>query len=186
MSDPMRPVEIEDVLSSIRRLVSDDPRPAPAAMPVLILTPALRVMPEKAPQVSAGTDKRPAASLDWIVSSIGAGVSDAMQEWEPETGDTDVAIPPRPTTTQPVESLRPRALSRSSHRAPDRSAPATEPLIGTTGENDAYLDEGMLRDMVRALILEELGGAMGEKITRNVRKLVRAEIARALTVRDLD
>ena len=51
MSEPMSSTEIEDVLSSIRRLVSDDLRPAPRAATVasegngkLILTPALRVV----------------------------------------------------------------------------------------------------------------------------------------------
>jgi hypothetical protein len=36
------------------------------------------------------------------------------------------------------------------------------------------------------MIREELQGALGERITRNVRKLVRAEINRALIARDLD
>ena len=50
MSDPVTNVEVEDVLSSIRRLVSDDNRPSmKTATPVklspdrLVLTPALRV-----------------------------------------------------------------------------------------------------------------------------------------------
>jgi hypothetical protein len=47
-------------------------------------------------------------------------------------------------------------------------------------------DEDMLRDLVRDIIREELQGALGERITRNVRKLVRAEIARALAVRDFE
>lgn len=47
-------------------------------------------------------------------------------------------------------------------------------------------DEEMLRDLVRDIIREELQGALGERITRNVRKLVRAEIARAMAVRDFE
>ncbi len=47
-------------------------------------------------------------------------------------------------------------------------------------------DEDVLRDLVRDLIREELTGALGERITRNVRKLVRAEIARAMTLREFD
>ena len=39
---------------------------------------------------------------------------------------------------------------------------------------------------VRDIIREELQGALGERITRNVRKLVRAEIARAMAVRDFE
>lgn len=50
---------------------------------------------------------------------------------------------------------------------------------------DAELDEDALREMVRDVIREELQGTLGERITRNVRKLVRAEIARAMALRDL-
>jgi hypothetical protein len=52
--------------------------------------------------------------------------------------------------------------------------------------DDRSFDEDMLRDLVRDMIREELQGTLGERITRNVRKLVRAEIARALAVRDFD
>lgn len=43
-----------------------------------------------------------------------------------------------------------------------------------------------LRGLVLELIRQELQGALGERITRNVRKLVRREISRALENRDLD
>lgn len=52
--------------------------------------------------------------------------------------------------------------------------------------DDRPFDEEMLRDLVRDIIREELQGALGERITRNVRKLVRSEIARALAVRDFE
>jgi hypothetical protein len=49
-------------------------------------------------------------------------------------------------------------------------------------DDDAItFDEEVLRDLVRDLIREELHGALGERITRNIRKLVRAEISRMLT-----
>ncbi|MDB5660585.1 MAG: hypothetical protein JWS10_3200 [Cypionkella sp.] len=45
-------------------------------------------------------------------------------------------------------------------------------------------DEDVLRELVRDMLREELAGKMGERITRNIRKLVRAEIARALATQD--
>lgn len=51
---------------------------------------------------------------------------------------------------------------------------------------DAYLDEEALRDMVSEIVRQELQGALGERITRNVRKLVRREIHRALSSHELD
>ncbi len=44
----------------------------------------------------------------------------------------------------------------------------------------------MLRDLVAEIIREELQGALGERITRNVRMLVRREINRALEARGLE
>jgi hypothetical protein len=63
---------------------------------------------------------------------------------------------------------------------------ATTELVDADGSSIAVLDESALQDLVRQMILEELQGPLGERITRNVRKLVRAEINRALIARDLD
>ncbi|WP_306152817.1 hypothetical protein [Roseovarius sp. MMSF_3281] len=48
------------------------------------------------------------------------------------------------------------------------------------------LDEDALRDMVSEIVRQELQGALGERITRNVRKLVRREIHRALASQDFE
>lgn len=49
----------------------------------------------------------------------------------------------------------------------------------------AGLDETALRALVAEVVREELEGALGERVTRNIRKLVRREIQRALAERDL-
>jgi hypothetical protein len=61
---------------------------------------------------------------------------------------------------------------------------AADESAGRAGVTE--LDEEMLRDIVRDVIRQELQGALGERITRNVRKLVRSEINRAMVTRDLD
>ncbi len=53
-------------------------------------------------------------------------------------------------------------------------------------ETEISYNEEVLRDLVRDLIREELQGDLGERITRNIRKLVRAEIARALAAGQFD
>lgn len=53
------------------------------------------------------------------------------------------------------------------------------------GRSEDFLDEASLRELVADIVREELQGALGERITRNVRKLVRREIQRALTAQDL-
>ena len=47
-------------------------------------------------------------------------------------------------------------------------------------------DDAALREMIREILREELQGALGERITRNVRKLVLAEVRRTLSMQDLD
>jgi len=50
-----------------------------------------------------------------------------------------------------------------------------------SGDLSNIFDEDMLRDLVKDIIRQELQGVLGERITRNVRKLVRREIQRALS-----
>lgn len=52
-------------------------------------------------------------------------------------------------------------------------------------DDPTLIDEEMLRDLVSEIVRQELQGALGERITRNVRKLVRREIHRALSAQDL-
>lgn len=94
MSEALSSSEIEDVLSSIRRLVSDDLRPStvrtgqPAPRPAdeaekLLLTPALRVV--QAENAAAADEPRP---IDDVVATVSAGVAQQADDWESETGDS--------------------------------------------------------------------------------------------------
>lgn len=86
MSEALSSSEIEDVLSSIRRLVSDDMRPAPKAAAAavadgekLLLTPSLRVVQ---------ADPQPTAPpMEEVLLSVSASVSQQADDWESETGD---------------------------------------------------------------------------------------------------
>jgi hypothetical protein len=73
---------------------------------------------------------------------------------------------------------------------PDMQAPeattSAEVLPGVAQEEDNIFSEQVLRELVRDLIREQLQGDLGERITRNIRKLVKAEIARALAVHALE
>lgn len=70
------------------------------------------------------------------------------------------------------------------------AAATATPEIGPEAEADevdlfasgdeAVIDMEMLRELIVQVLREELQGPLGERITRNVRKLVRQEIARAL------
>jgi hypothetical protein len=49
-----------------------------------------------------------------------------------------------------------------------------------------FVDEDTLRELVSEMVRAELQGDLGDRITRNVRKLVRREIHHALTARDFE
>ena len=97
MSEAMSTSEIEDVLSSIRRLVSDDLRPAPKPVEdeasKLLLTPALRV-------VQNPPEPAEARGIDDVVATLGASVDQQDGEWEPETGDTSLEVAEADTPAQ--------------------------------------------------------------------------------------
>lgn len=59
------------------------------------------------------------------------------------------------------------------------------PFTFPDGE-DGILDEETLREIIVDVVREELQGVLGQRITRNVRKMVRREIRMALAAEDLD
>ena len=324
MSEPMTTVEIEDVLFSIRRLVSEDLRPTHKLVSAalqkgaskLILTPALRIVPDErsalperadgmdAPNnlqtilygieaeaatgavdglpifgsvrqsepglaaegtVTAGQDMTvsdanflttamsringlasvdgvappPQDTIEAVVAAVGAAVG--PDEWEldggepaPQTAawaganwtvdgaagsfsssaksanmpqqdandDITNTAKPREASGQPVEADIQHSLAKGGEDAvvgadsivfhdtgltePDTSG-QTEPVDDDDLDDSAgFVSEELLREIVRDMIRDELQGTLGERITRNVRKLVRAEISRALASRDFD
>lgn len=92
----------------------------------------------------------------------------------------DTAPPPR----DPAWS----AAAEAAARAELADAPRAERMDEADYDAEAeagVIDEEMLRQIVRDVLREELAGPMGERITRNIRKLVLQEISRALSLRDL-
>lgn len=93
-----------------------------------------------------------------------------------------------PDATNLAGGFTPSATEQDDHL----DAPEGETPEEATGEDDDWqlqgdvLDEDALRDMVSEIVRQELQGALGERITRNVRKLVRREIHRALASQDFE
>lgn len=97
--------------------------------------------------------------------------------------DAETAIESDPAAADLAEAEVVAELSRAVEDEVAEKA-AAEPGLFAPGDADDF-DEEALREVVRDIIREELQGALGERITRNVRKLVRAEISRAIASRDL-
>ena len=66
------------------------------------------------------------------------------------------------------------------------SVRAAEPGLPAAPAPTALADEEALRALVSEVVREELRGALGDRITRNVRRMVRREIAMELGARTLD
>lgn len=77
------------------------------------------------------------------------------------------------------EALDARSAAPDNLAADDAAENVARP------DAESLLDERDLRALVAEVLREELKGPLGERITRNVRKLVRREIAQALSGYDL-
>jgi hypothetical protein len=228
MSEPLSTTEIEDVVSSVRRLVSTEQRPKAQARDTgsdkLLLTPSLRVVADNA----APSAMTPLILTQSVEESTTAASDDRLHlveaEWEdeiwtePEPPLAEMALgaeeaevltadPATPwpevgaTGAEPAASAWPEAEAGAdwseevpvatdaadAAELPEDEVDVAEVLTAAVVEDEAFqqLDQAELHALVRAMVREELQGNLGERITRNVRKLVRAEINRALAARDL-
>ncbi len=148
-------------------------------------------------------DQRKASTLEQKVAELEALIAGSDEDWEPEPepdqdgashflGDRAEALAWQDYDgdTEEVEAAPDLTFFQSHRSRPrdeqtthDAAAEAeTEPSDGGT----AVIDEDMLRDIVAEIVRQELQGALGERITRNVRKLVRREIHRALISQNLE
>lgn len=258
MSDPVPNIEIEDVLSSIRRLVSEDVTPKPAtdnsaesaqdANVKLVLTPDFRVvegadtsktvaeMPiEAANEITDDghsadisecdgeqKDNPQQETLEDTIAELEATLGEQDEAWEPdgsefsEDADAEQMIGGQASDwandnlASEAENDVIEAQDGDADEAPDSpyeeiqdigndyvytphldAAPGNENIDHTENPdepdflvNETYLDEDALRDIVSEVVRQELQGALGERITRNVRKLVRREINRVLSNQD--
>ncbi len=122
--------DIEDVVSSIRRLVASEGGERPEGADAEAgRAPVLRLSPE-----SRVSDAIPAAAED------------------------------------PFQMIHRRAQQSGKREARGVDLPSLADLSERAGGEDA------LRDLIAEVVRAELSGELGERITRNVRKLVRREM----------
>lgn len=136
-----------------------DPTPSPETdMP---MTPDHPSDPEVAEAVTGAApvfSRRPAVHRPGAAADDGAHDAAGVEDADPSDDAADA-----------IEDLG------------DAASPFTFPEM-----EDGILDEETLRDIIAEVVREELQGAMGQRITRNVRKMVRREIRLALAAEDLE
>lgn len=147
--------------------------------------------PEMAQEPETATTEQEAAEADII------DVEDIEIE-DIEIEDPRIVSPAfRHASFQEVYDPVAEATADAAEAAPDAGdlygdelAPdPEEAVMGSAVANPAgtqLMDPDMMRAMVSQMIREELQGEMGERITRNVRKLVRREINRVISAQEFE
>ncbi|WP_380057617.1 hypothetical protein ACFE33_04755 [Falsihalocynthiibacter sp. SS001] len=155
------------------------------------------------------------SSLASTIAELEAAISDQGGEFEPDGSETIGSLPEN-APLQWQDSSAPKEVKSEDkaeiieldaegpqevdpafirrHAAPKEREQVVAPprVLDEVIKGDALalsnlgLDEVAMRDLVSEVIRQELQGALGERITRNVRKLVRREIHRIVSSQDFD
>ncbi|WP_170426524.1 hypothetical protein [Ruegeria arenilitoris] len=146
-------------------------------------------------------------SLSAKIEALEAAIARTEDQWEPD-GDSEDDYSGTPakalefsaqkefadSAPDPSETPQPKpeeavATTKATFvRDPQVTAdPAGQNVEGVVERDDAVtMGEDALREMIAQVVREELQGVLGERITRNVRKMVRREIYKALAEQELE
>lgn len=132
------------------------------------------------------------------IAALETLIAGQADEFEPETAGDGENAGTEPPTLEWEDAEEEGPVTAETTAEEDTSAVFEDPVVGGVTEDaepedtqifssdEDVLDEDALRDLVSDIVREELQGALGERITRNVRKLVRREIHRALAAQELE
>lgn len=149
----------------------------------------------QAEEVGANT-----SPLEDTIAELEAAIGQQGGEWEPDGSDFEEDADAEEVMSEPVQDwidgtakeVVTEAVDEDTQTQTDTAAGvdagsgAEKAKADLFGDDESVIDEETLRDMVSDIVRQELQGALGERITRNVRKLVRREINRVLAAQDFD
>ncbi len=119
-------------------------------------------------EIGAEGQDQPELAAEAIVEIVEtAVVEEVHNHWTDASEDADTQVDTAADEEQAVEDL-----GESPFTFPD--------------EEDGFVDEETLRELIAEIVREELQGELGVRITRNIRKLVRREIRAALAAEAID
>ena len=128
-------------------------------------------------------------TLQWEDSVDLDGSGNPIRDAEPEASEAAREVEPQDIEVGDVDgdTVQIDSVVVEHNDTPeDPLLQAEEDSADVFAADEAVLDEEALRELVGDIVRQELQGGLGERITRNVRKLVRREIQRALTEQNLD
>lgn len=111
--------------------------------------------------------------------------AEPVEEDVAEVAEAPVEPAPKPALNAPHVLFEHRKPVQTGERK-EPPLKAEFPKLRSVPAPEGAVDPDVLRRIVSDILHEELRGALGERITRNVRKMVRREIQRALMARELD
>ncbi|KUF10359.1 hypothetical protein [Pseudoponticoccus marisrubri] len=128
-----------------------------------------------------------AETLESKIAALETLVGRQKAQWEDEPQPAKPSFVHRPAPALEWEDHTPDPMERLgvTHEAAPTYRDETPPAPSAE-EGGLEIDETVLREMVVDIVRQELQGALGERITRNVRKLVRREIHRVLMSQEFD
>lgn len=168
--------------------------------------PAEYIAPQPAPftlEPSARLSDVAPHEFDTAISDPPVAEAPAIEAWseEPENidhFDVQAAAPSMDGTIEPdadwadaaearvIAELAGEAIQDTVVEAAQSSFRKPSFAHGQMAAPDVMFDEEALRSLIQTIFREEMAGPMGERITRNIRKLVRAEVGRMLAAHDLE
>jgi hypothetical protein len=169
-----------DILSSLKRIVSDDVSASPDVSDRLILSPEQRVTPPRKPAAPIPTLVL-SNSLEAKVSQLEDIISRIDGTWEPDGAEEHNDYSGHVTSALPWDRVADAPKDHFDVVAPDTIMDTPidpEPAEPVVPLNEVEMEA--FRELVGKIVRDELKGSLGEKITTNIRKMVRREIALAL------
>lgn len=127
------------------------------------------------------------SGLEGTIAELEAAIGQQDGEWEPDGSGFEEDADAEEVMSEPVQDWIDGTAKDLDTEAEVAAATAdNDEDPDLFGAQESVIDEETLRDMVSDIVRQELQGALGERITRNVRKLVRREINRVLASQDFD
>jgi len=139
---------------------------------------------EQGPETSPA--KPPHAGAAWAKAGDLAANTESSER---RARNEALGAPDTSERKDPSESVaRETAPTARDHDGREAGEPADEQarLLNLFDDPTLRIDEEALRALIADVVNRELQGALGERVSRNIRRLVQREIVRALEARDLD
>ncbi|KUJ82246.1 hypothetical protein [Ruegeria profundi] len=174
-----------------------------SVQPMLLRTSDIIKYAEPAAEQQTKVEPEPDVSggLSAKIEALEAAIAHTEDQWEPD-GDSDDAYSGTTTNTLHWHAEDEFIVSDSSSLSDtaseeqksetkatfvrDPQAVAAEAPKVDVDQTAPELDNNALRELIAQVVREELQGVLGQRITRNVRKMVRREIFRVLAEQEVE